>query len=110
MSIYSSNENGTQRIQAVNEPHPYEVNLLTTLVAIATFLALTAAGGYGLNWLWTGYQGNTLWDWLKLLLMPVALAAATLFFTSDRKWRREWTILFAALALVLLVLALGGMG
>jgi hypothetical protein len=34
-------------------------------------LAIAAAGGYALHWAWTGFEGNTLWDWLKMLLLPV---------------------------------------
>ena len=33
--------------------------------------AVTIIGGYALSWYWTGYQGNTLWDWLGLLLLPL---------------------------------------
>ncbi len=36
-------------------------------------LAVTIIGGYWAGWSWTGYQGNTLWDWLTLVLAPVAL-------------------------------------
>jgi len=41
---------------------------------VSTLLALwiiTIVGGYDLGWSWTGYEGNTLWDWLQLLLIPV---------------------------------------
>jgi hypothetical protein len=30
-------------------------------------------GGYEWGWNWTGLHGNTLWDWLHLLLLPVAV-------------------------------------
>ena len=32
---------------------------------------VTIIGGYTLSWKWTGYPGNTLWDWLRLLLLPL---------------------------------------
>lgn len=32
---------------------------------------VTIIGGYALAWSWTGYEGNTLWDWLQLLLVPI---------------------------------------
>lgn len=35
--------------------------------------AVTVAGGYDFGWRWTGYAGNTLWDWLQLLLLPVVI-------------------------------------
>jgi uncharacterized membrane protein len=46
-------------------------------IAAATLLCVgliaTIIGGYGAGWGWTGYEGNTLWDWLTLVLGPVAV-------------------------------------
>jgi hypothetical protein len=48
-------------------------------------LALTLAGvgigllviaGYAFDWRWTGFRGNTFWDWLHLLLVPFLLPAS----------------------------------
>ncbi len=47
---------------------PYQQNVLAVL---AFGWALTVIGGYALHWRWTGYPGNTLWDWLQLLLLPL---------------------------------------
>jgi hypothetical protein len=48
--------------------------------AIVAVLALLVAGGYGLGWHWTGLSGSaapvTLWDWLEVLALPVALGCA----------------------------------
>lgn len=46
-----------------------------TTVAVAAAAAFTAVvlGGYLDNWSWTGFSGNTLWDWLHLLLLPLLL-------------------------------------
>ena len=41
-------------------------------------LALLAVGGYFFGWTWTGFSGNTVWDWLSLLITPVAIGAATI--------------------------------
>ena len=38
--------------------------------ALAGGFAVTVAGAYALGWTWTGYAGNTLWDWLSMLLVP----------------------------------------
>jgi hypothetical protein len=35
---------------------------------------VTLIGGYGLGWGWTGYPGNTLWEWVQLLLAPIAIS------------------------------------
>lgn len=34
---------------------------------------MTVFGGYVLDWRWTGFHGNTLRDWLHLLLVPFVL-------------------------------------
>ena len=40
----------------------------------AVFLALVLAG-YLAHWRWTGFTGNTAWDWLHLLLLPLLVPA-----------------------------------
>ncbi|HEV2592523.1 MAG TPA: hypothetical protein VGU02_11585 [Gaiellaceae bacterium] len=46
---------------------------LALLLLTACFWILVAAG-YALNLAWTGFPGNELWDWLELLLLPLAIA------------------------------------
>jgi hypothetical protein len=41
-------------------------------VGLAAFL-VAVIGGYAGHWAWTGFRGNTLWDWLHLLLLPLLL-------------------------------------
>jgi hypothetical protein len=36
-------------------------------------LGVLVTGGYLLGWTWTGFTGNTLWDWLGLFLVPFLL-------------------------------------
>jgi len=31
--------------------------------------------GYLAHWRWTGFTGNTAWDWLHLLLLPLLVPA-----------------------------------
>jgi hypothetical protein len=40
--------------------------------ALVVFSALVVAG-YTLDWGWTGFQGNTFFDWLHLLIAPLLL-------------------------------------
>ena len=42
-------------------------------VVLVTGFIVTIIGGYAANWKWTGYKGNTLWDWLLLVLAPLAV-------------------------------------
>jgi heme/copper-type cytochrome/quinol oxidase subunit 4 len=44
-------------------------------LALVVAFAVCVIGGYGLGWAWTGFSGNTLWDWLHLLLVPFLLPA-----------------------------------
>jgi hypothetical protein len=41
--------------------------------ALICVLVTTIIGGYWAGWSWTGYQGNTVWDWLTLILAPAAV-------------------------------------
>jgi hypothetical protein len=36
-----------------------------------TAIAILAVLGYAIPWRWTGFSGNTAWDWIKLLLLPL---------------------------------------
>jgi hypothetical protein len=45
---------------------------LIALGGLAVFVGIVV-GGYVGNWGWTGFRGNTLWDWLHLLLLPLLL-------------------------------------
>src|SRR3954469_7414469 len=57
--------------------------------AMATLLcfAVLVLAGYLIPMPWTGFTGNTLWDWLTLALLPVVIATSTL-------WRPPtgWTV------------------
>lgn len=41
--------------------------------ALVVAWMVTLIGGYAGGWGWTGYPGNTLWDWVQLLLAPLAI-------------------------------------
>ena len=60
---------------------PYQKGLI---VALAVGWIVTVIGGYLLKWSWTGYSGNLLWDWLKLLLAP--LVFPTILLPALLKW------------------------
>ena len=44
-----------------------------TAAGLCLVWIVTIIGGYAGDWKWTGYPNNTLWDWVKLLLAPVAI-------------------------------------
>lgn len=67
-------------------------------VAAVVVLAIFVAFAYRRQWHWTGFAGGedrpakTLWDWLQLLLIPLAVAGLVFFLNrsqSDREQTRE---------------------
>ncbi|HZU20040.1 MAG TPA: hypothetical protein VE982_02355 [Gaiellaceae bacterium] len=46
---------------------------LAAAACVVAALVVTAIGGYAYDWRWTGFHGNTLYDWLSLLVAPLAL-------------------------------------
>jgi putative effector of murein hydrolase LrgA (UPF0299 family) len=45
---------------------------LAAAVVLAAFVVVVIEGYVG-HWAWTGFRGNTLWNWLHLLLLPLLL-------------------------------------
>jgi hypothetical protein len=41
--------------------------------ALVAAWIVTVIGGYAGDWGWTGYSGNTLWEWVQLFLAPIAI-------------------------------------
>jgi hypothetical protein len=60
--------------------------LVAVTVAFGVFVFL----GYYLEWAWTGFAGNTLWDWFEVLLLPIVVVTVK-FWTAERTiqpWHR----------------------
>ncbi|HVB59873.1 MAG TPA: PQQ-binding-like beta-propeller repeat protein [Ktedonobacteraceae bacterium] len=83
------------------------------LVAFVVFVIVAIR----LGWKWTGFTANSLWDWLKYLLIPAALAFAPCLWStmSDRqgrqqarnRWRIFWIALFAMVLIAFIIMAIG---
>lgn len=58
------------------------------LLGGALILGVLVAGGYASGWRWTGFEGNTLWDWLGLFLVPFLLPLALVFLDVELEHRR----------------------
>ena len=86
-------------------PAPLIVTPLLALILIA------AIGGYALDWGWTGFKDNgTVWDWLHLLLLPLALTALSFSLGHKRRWRVPWSAVGAGFLAAMIVLVVGGYG
>jgi hypothetical protein len=75
---------------------------------VAAALLLVVVGGYSLHWRWTGLSGSvTLWDWLQVLVLPVAVAATPILVRhrSGLHGRHRRGMAAGALAFVGLVFA-----
>jgi Zn-dependent protease with chaperone function len=82
------------------------------LLASIIILVFLEIGTYAFNWTWTGFKdNNTLWDWLQLLLLPIALAAVPIWFMAEENQQRLWLAqmkwVLLGVAIVLAVLFIG---
>jgi hypothetical protein len=75
---------------------------------LGLFIALALAG-YLIPWDWTGFVGNTVWDWLDLALLPLTLAILAAFHFNVRSEIKTHHMLFITVFVVAIaVLAVGG--
>lgn len=75
---------------------------------LAGAFVLLVIAGYLVPWAWTGFVGNTLWDWLNLAALPVAVALIPVMVESRSDWERRHAVMLAAGAAGFLVLVLAG--
>ncbi len=83
----------------------------TLLLAAGAVLAvLLLWGGYAHHWAWTGVNGRTatLWDWLKLILLPLAFAILPIWLRPDARLQRQVKFAVVIGVAVLALLALAG--
>jgi hypothetical protein len=77
------------------------------LAAGALAFAGLAIAGYLVPMGWTGFTGNTLWDWLELLLLPIVVATGSLWATSWPPARSHILIVGCAMAALAILALLG---
>jgi hypothetical protein len=85
------------------------------VAALALAVAVVAAvlwGGYGHRWPWTGINGRTatLWDWLHLLLLPIAFGMLPVLLSERTRMRREHRWVGAMLLVVFAAFVIAGYG
>jgi hypothetical protein len=64
--------------------------------------------GYVVPWAWTGFVGNTLWDWIGLIALPLALALVSVYEELRRGWTRRHSLVAGAALATFGVVILGG--
>ena len=70
--------------------------------------AIVVVAGYTIPWAWTGFRGNTVWDWLGLVVLPVTLLLMPWFAELRGHWRRHHTVVGAIVLGVFAAVVLGG--
>lgn len=80
----------------------------TAALAVGGAFGLVVLVGYLVPWGWTGFTGNTLWDWLNLVALPLAVAMTPLLEDLRRGWSRRHTRWAATAATLAGALVLGG--
>jgi hypothetical protein len=82
----------------------------THKVAVAALLAgfaVLVAAGYAVPWAWTGFTGNTLWDWLNLALLPLVVATSAVWPVPERWTARHASMAAAGLGAAMLIVVAG---
>ncbi len=81
--------------------------LVALSLGSAVFVLLILAG-YLVPWAWTGFVGNTLWDWLNLAALPLAVALIPVLVELRPHWTRRHLALLTAGGAAFLALVLAG--
>src|ERR1700761_8339939 len=78
--------------------------------ALLTGLLVVLWGGYGHHWPWTGINGNTatLWDWLHLLLLPVAFGLLPILLSRNTRMRPQHKVFVVTTTAVFGLLVVAG--
>jgi hypothetical protein len=74
---------------------------------LAAFVCMVLAG-YLVPWAWTGFIGNTLWDWLNLGALPLAVALIPVLVELRSEWGRRHAVALSIVAVVFIAVVLAG--
>src|SRR5215467_10962916 len=77
------------------------------LMLLAVFVAIVIAG-YLVPWGWTGFEGNALWVWIKILLLPLVVATFPVWPEIRSELRLHHHVLGAAFLIAFAVAIFGG--
>jgi hypothetical protein len=84
----------------------YVVLAILGLVLVIA-LAITLYGGYGPGWKWTGYENAELWDWLHVLLLPIAFGLVAILVHAEELGSWRWVIGLTCLGLFIVLVVAG---
>lgn len=79
-----------------------------TILSVFVTLVLV---GYVVPWTWTGFKGNTLWNWLELLALPIAVALTPVYKELGEIWTpRHTAVALTTLAVFVVIVVWGYLG
>jgi hypothetical protein len=73
-----------------------------------TLFAVVVIFGYVVPWGWTGFRGNTLWDWFNLVFLPLTLILIPWFVELRSSWQARHTLVTGVVLTIFLAIVLGG--
>jgi hypothetical protein len=85
----------------LHRPHKLAAALVGTGFGLLVLL------GYLVPWDWTGFRGNTLWDWWSLALLPVVVATVTLWPRPERLTTRHYSLATAGVVVAVTITVAG---
>jgi hypothetical protein len=78
------------------------------LGALAIAFVCVVIAGYMVPWGWTGFVGNTLWDWLNLGALPLAVALVPVLLELRTDWGRRHAVGLSIFAVAFIGVVLAG--
>jgi hypothetical protein len=85
--------------------HPRSKLYVATALALFTVVVIL---GYAIPWGWTGFHGNTLWDWFNLVFLPLTLVLIPWFVELRANWQPRHTLATGVVLTIFLAVVLGG--
>jgi hypothetical protein len=82
--------------------------VMTAVAALLTAFVCVVLAGYLVPWAWTGFVGNTLWDWLNLGALPLAVALIPVLLELRSEWGRRHAVGLSIVAVVFIAVVLVG--
>jgi len=117
---FSGNENVWEWLQLLAQPVALVLVLVQMLAPLSprrlavglgvagAILAVLLVGGYALHWQWTGFDEYRLWDWLRLLVLPVMLVLLPVWLKAGAEIGRTARWILAAVAVTMAAMFVGG--
>jgi hypothetical protein len=85
--------------------HPRSKLFVTTALMLFSVVVIL---GYAVPWGWTGFRGNTVWDWFNLVFLPLTLVVIPRFIELRHSWQARHTLVTGVIMTVFLAFVLGG--